>query len=187
MKSAHPVCVSTYTTQIATFRKPEQYTKALLCAAADAAKYNFHTKAIVGNAILYTTRGIASFPLIAFDEKGWALCSTYGNTTGFIEIDYVFVKPQYRRHGWLRHFIQDILAPINGGEGILVGCNVQRSPELFSALCSMGFKLWQDRKVSTNGKELLLLWRAATTLPRSDLFNDLTTLQDSSDRLIYYK
>lgn len=173
MNSALSTNTSHQTMKITPYWDTEQFAEALHTVVADATKHNFHAKALLGMLLVFKRLGQSMCHLIVWDEKGWALCSTYGNTTGHIEIEYVFVKPEYRRQGWFSHLVKNVVSPINGGRGVQIGCAVQRSPELFRAICSGGFTLWEEQKVSLNKKELLFLWKCPHT-PPSELFNEMT-------------
>ena len=148
--------------------------KALEAVVFDAIVHNFHRDTLFNVLKGLDKKHIVMFDLIVLDENGWALCTTYGHSTGYIEVNYVFVKPEFRRQGWFRHLVMNILSPMNGGCGVYVGGNVQKSPTLFKTLVAMKFKLWEDHETSPDGKELFLIWKNSTTTAKTELFNQLT-------------
>ena len=154
-----------------------EYRNALEAVVFDAIMHKFHRDKLLFFLEMLVIKNMVMFDLIVLDQKGWALCKTYGHSTGYIEVNFVFVKPEFRRQGWFRHLVMNILSPMNGGCGVFVWCNVQKSPTLFKTLDAMKFKLREDyatRQNEEKEEELGLIWKNSTTTATTELFNQLT-------------
>jgi hypothetical protein len=143
--------------RVVPFWKTAEYNECLREFAADATKHGFRYQQHVHLlAALARDMGIVRHPLLVCDPRGWAICTTHGDTK-HIEINFVFVKPSYRRRGWFRSLVRTVLSPMNGGRGIFVACCARTSPEMFKSVVSLEFKLWDERR--SNGNDLLFLWQ----------------------------
>lgn len=69
---------------------------------------------------------------------------------------------------------------MNGGCGVQIGCNVQKSPNLFKTLVAMKFKLWEGHETSADKKELLFIWKESIITAKTGLFNQLTEFYNDS-------